>query len=224
MRLRADDPTRPVADALLDQRTLAGIGNLWKNESLYRCGIDPWRSMSDVSDEDLERVVRTARDMMRREVRRGGRLSGGEVFEQGGKRCRRCGRGSRPRAVGREPHDLLVPDLPDVARCGSASARYASSMAREKGMSPPPALEISALTKRYDDGTLALDSLDLTIPDGAFFGLLGPNGAGKTTLINSVTGLVRVTSGSIRVFGHEALGRGSRYSPPARSSASPHRT
>ncbi len=40
--------------------------------------------MSDVSDEDLERVVRTARDMMRREVRHGGRLSGGEVFEQGG--------------------------------------------------------------------------------------------------------------------------------------------
>ncbi len=66
----------------------------------------------------------------------------------------------------------------------------------------PPALEISALTKRYDDGTLALDALDLTIPDGAFFGLLGPNGAGKTTLINSVAGLVRVTSGSIHVFGH----------------------
>jgi ABC-2 type transport system ATP-binding protein len=78
-------------------------------------------------------------------------------------------------------------------------------MARDNGATPP-ALEISALTKRYDDGTLALDALDLTIPDGAFFGLLGPNGAGKTTLINSVTGLVRVTSGSIRVFGHEALG------------------
>src|SRR2546421_4575636 len=69
-----------------------------------------------------------------------------------------------------------------------------------------PALEIRALTKRYDDGTVALDALDLTIPDGAFFGLLGPNGAGKTTLINSTTGLVRVTSGSIRVFAHEAVG------------------
>ena len=48
VRLRSDDPTRPVADALLDQRTLAGIGNLWKNESLYECRIDPWRPMSDV--------------------------------------------------------------------------------------------------------------------------------------------------------------------------------
>ena len=76
------------------------------------------------------------------------------------------------------------------------------------GIDARPALEIRALTKRYDDGTLALDALDLTIPDGAFFGLLGPNGAGKTTLINSVAGLVRVTSGSIHVFGHQALGAG----------------
>src|SRR5690348_14900064 len=76
------------------------------------------------------------------------------------------------------------------------------------GGRPIAALDIRALTKRYDDGTVALDRLDLTIPDGAFFGLLGPNGAGKTTLINSTTGLVRVTSGSIRVFGHEAVGDG----------------
>jgi endonuclease-8 len=91
VRLRSDDPTRPVADALLDQRTLAGIGNLWKNESLDECRIDPSRRLSDVSDEDLERVVRKARELMLRETRRGGRLSGGEVFEQRGKRCRRCG-------------------------------------------------------------------------------------------------------------------------------------
>jgi ABC-2 type transport system ATP-binding protein len=78
----------------------------------------------------------------------------------------------------------------------------------EQEQQGPPALVVERLTKRYDDGTLALDDLDLTIPDGAFFGLLGPNGAGKTTLINSVTGLVRVTSGSIRVFGHQALGDG----------------
>ena len=80
-------------------------------------------------------------------------------------------------------------------------------MLRDNGTTPA-ALEVSALTKRYDDGTLALDELDLTIPDGAFFGLLGPNGAGKTTLINSVAGLVRVTSGSIDVFGHPALDPG----------------
>jgi ABC-2 type transport system ATP-binding protein len=77
-----------------------------------------------------------------------------------------------------------------------------------RSVTAPSALVVERLTKRYDDGTLALDALDLTIPDGAFFGLLGPNGAGKTTLINSVSGLVRVTDGSIRIFGHEALGDG----------------
>ncbi len=66
---------------------------------------------------------------------------------------------------------------------------------------PTPALELSRLTKRYDNGFLALDALDLKVPEGAFFGLLGPNGAGKTTLISAVCNLIRVTSGEIAVFG-----------------------
>ena len=65
----------------------------------------------------------------------------------------------------------------------------------------PPALELRGLTKRYDDGTVALTDFDLTVRDGAFFGLLGPNGAGKTTLINAVCNLVRITSGEVLVFG-----------------------
>jgi ABC-2 type transport system ATP-binding protein len=68
---------------------------------------------------------------------------------------------------------------------------------------PQPALAIRGLTKRYDDGTLALEGLDLKVPAGEFFGLLGPNGAGKTTLINAVCNLVRITAGEVRVFGHE---------------------
>ncbi|HMI70026.1 MAG TPA: ABC transporter ATP-binding protein [Solirubrobacteraceae bacterium] len=69
-------------------------------------------------------------------------------------------------------------------------------------MSPPAALSLRGLTKRYDNGFLALDGLDLDVPDGAFFGLLGPNGAGKTTLISAVCNLIRVTAGEIAVFGH----------------------
>jgi ABC-2 type transport system ATP-binding protein len=65
-----------------------------------------------------------------------------------------------------------------------------------------PALELRGLTKRYDDGFLALDGFDLTVPAGEFFGLLGPNGAGKTTLISAVCNLIRITSGEARVFGH----------------------
>jgi ABC-2 type transport system ATP-binding protein len=69
---------------------------------------------------------------------------------------------------------------------------------------PPNALEIGGLTKRYADGPLALDSLDLTVTSGSFFGLLGPNGAGKTTLISAVCNLIRPTAGEIRVFGKDA--------------------
>jgi ABC-2 type transport system ATP-binding protein len=63
------------------------------------------------------------------------------------------------------------------------------------------ALSIRGLTKRYDDGTLALEGLDLDVPSGEFFGLLGPNGAGKTTLIGAVCNLIRITAGEVRVFG-----------------------
>jgi ABC-2 type transport system ATP-binding protein len=67
-----------------------------------------------------------------------------------------------------------------------------------------PALELRGLTKRYDDGTLALEDFDLEIPDGSFFGLLGPNGAGKTTLISAVCNLIRISSGEALVFGEPA--------------------
>jgi ABC-2 type transport system ATP-binding protein len=63
------------------------------------------------------------------------------------------------------------------------------------------ALDVRGLTKRYGDGTLAIDSLDLSVPAGSFFGLLGPNGAGKTTLISAICNLIRITEGEISVFG-----------------------
>ena len=65
----------------------------------------------------------------------------------------------------------------------------------------PPALALDGLTKRYDNGFLALDDLRLDVPAGAFFGLLGPNGAGKTTLISAVCNLIRISAGRIAVFG-----------------------
>jgi ABC-2 type transport system ATP-binding protein len=70
-----------------------------------------------------------------------------------------------------------------------------------------PALSIRGLTKRYDDGFLAVDGFDLEIEAGRFFGLLGPNGAGKTTIISAVCNLIRLTAGEIDVFGrpHDAL-------------------
>jgi ABC-2 type transport system ATP-binding protein len=73
--------------------------------------------------------------------------------------------------------------------------------------SETPALRVRGLTKRYDSGVVALEGFDLDVPAGSFFGLLGPNGAGKTTLISAVCNLIRVTGGSIDVFGapHHSL-------------------
>ena len=59
-------------------------------------------------------------------------------------------------------------------------------------------IELHHLNKVYRGGVHALNDLDLTIPSG-MFGLLGPNGAGKTTLMRILAGILRPTSGSLRV-------------------------
>ncbi|EFO30997.1 ABC transporter, ATP-binding protein [Roseibium sp. TrichSKD4] len=66
-------------------------------------------------------------------------------------------------------------------------------------------ISVKDLTKTYDSGFSALKSVSLDINEGEVFALLGPNGAGKTTLISTVCGLVRPTSGSITIGGHNAI-------------------
>src|SRR5471030_1947607 len=61
-------------------------------------------------------------------------------------------------------------------------------------------ISVSELTRRFGART-ALDSVSLSVPRGAVYGLVGANGAGKTTLIKHILGLLRVESGSVRVFG-----------------------
>ena len=75
-----------------------------------------------------------------------------------------------------------------------------------KGLdSNAPHLDISDLTKRYRDGTVANDRLFLQVRAGEVFGLLGPNGAGKTTLVKQIIGLIRPTSGAINLCGHDLV-------------------
>lgn len=64
----------------------------------------------------------------------------------------------------------------------------------------PAAIEIRKLTKYYGR-TRGVEDLDLEVEEGEIFGFIGPNGAGKTTTIRTLLGLVRPTSGSVRVFG-----------------------
>lgn len=65
-----------------------------------------------------------------------------------------------------------------------------------------PALEFHEVTKRFGT-TTAVDGLSLRLEEGAFLGLLGRNGAGKTTAIHLATGLLRPTSGRVRVLGRD---------------------
>lgn len=65
------------------------------------------------------------------------------------------------------------------------------------------ALEITNVHKVYDNGTEALKGVSLNIPTGDFYALLGPNGAGKTSMIGIATGLVRKSSGCVKVFGYD---------------------
>jgi len=62
-------------------------------------------------------------------------------------------------------------------------------------------LRVEGLTKRFDE-TIAVDSIDLEVPVGAFYGIVGPNGAGKTTTLSMITGLLRPDSGTVTV--HDA--------------------
>ncbi len=66
-------------------------------------------------------------------------------------------------------------------------------------------ISITALTKRYKSGLVALDAVDLEIAKGEIFALLGPNGAGKTTLIGAVCGTVSMTSGRVSIGGHDVI-------------------
>lgn len=65
------------------------------------------------------------------------------------------------------------------------------------------AIEISDLRKVYKGGLEALKGINLTVPEGSFYGLLGPNGAGKSTTIGVLCSLVNKTSGSVSICGHD---------------------
>jgi len=96
-RLRADDPRRPIGDALLEQRTIAGIGNVWKSESCFAARLDPWREQATVDDAQALAAVAFAREEMARCVREGIGKRPRAVYRRAGQRCGRCGERIRSR-------------------------------------------------------------------------------------------------------------------------------
>ena len=90
-RLRSDDPTRTLGDALLDQRNVAGIGNIWKAEGCWEAAIDPWRPLSAVSDAEALAVIEAVRPRMLLSGLRGPRTIEPRVYNRTGRPCPRCG-------------------------------------------------------------------------------------------------------------------------------------
>jgi endonuclease-8 len=82
-------PRRAVGDALLDQRLVAGIGNLWKAEALWEARVSPWRPVGDVGESDLRAVLEAAHELMRASVETGREQRA--VYKRAGRGCRRCG-------------------------------------------------------------------------------------------------------------------------------------
>jgi endonuclease-8 len=97
-RLRGEHRGRELGDALLDQRLVAGIGNVWKAESLWRAQLSPWLRLGQVSDEELVRVLGEAARLMRAALdAHGGKRA---VYKRLGRPCRRCGTPIRSRGQG----------------------------------------------------------------------------------------------------------------------------
>ena len=90
------DPARPLVEALLDQKNLAGIGNLWAVETCYLRGHSPWTPVRDV---DLRATVRLARRMLQHSLEHPGQVTTGDtrrgrthwVYGRAERPCRRCG-------------------------------------------------------------------------------------------------------------------------------------
>jgi endonuclease VIII len=97
IRRLAARPDWAIAEALLDQTVMAGVGNVYKNEICYLCGLSPWAPVSAV--DDLAKVVDLAHRLLVANRGRGGRSTTGalqrgqtlHVYGRSGEPCRRCG-------------------------------------------------------------------------------------------------------------------------------------
>ena len=83
-RLRGGDREREVGDALLDQRLVAGIGNMWKAEAFFAAEISPWRRLGELSDDQLRDLLAAAARLMQ------GPRERHHVYRRAGGPCPRC--------------------------------------------------------------------------------------------------------------------------------------
>jgi endonuclease-8 len=101
-RLRADDPTRGIGDALLDQRSVAGIGNIWKSEGCWEAAVDPWRPTGEVTDAEALAIIDGMRPRMLDSAEHGRMRDEPRVFRRPGRPCPRCGTAILARGQGED--------------------------------------------------------------------------------------------------------------------------
>jgi endonuclease VIII len=99
LRLHGDDRTRTLGDALLDQRNVAGIGNIWKSEGCFAAGINPWRRLRDVSDDEALAIIDAVRPRMQESVA-ADFPKDLQVYRRDGTPCPRCQTKIRSRGQG----------------------------------------------------------------------------------------------------------------------------
>jgi endonuclease-8 len=97
-RLRGADARRLVGDVLVDQRFVAGIGNMWLAEGLWQARLSPWRPLADASEDELESLLTWLRAAMRASV--AGSHETRRVYRRAGRPCPRCGEAIRSRGLG----------------------------------------------------------------------------------------------------------------------------
>jgi endonuclease VIII len=115
-------PGDAIGEALMDQRNLAGIGNLYKSEVLFLRGIDPWRPVGEI--DDLGSVVALAQRLLDANKQRVGQVTTGSrrrgeetwVYGRAGRPCRRCGTPVRRDGQGRAPDERVTFWCPSCQR------------------------------------------------------------------------------------------------------------
>jgi formamidopyrimidine-DNA glycosylase len=97
-RARAVDPERRLGDVLVDQRVVAGIGNMWLAELLWHARVSPWLPVGEARDDELAAALGWARAAMLASV--SGRRSARAVYRRTGRPCPRCRAPIRSRGLG----------------------------------------------------------------------------------------------------------------------------
>ena len=126
-------PAEEIGVALIDQGALAGVGNIYRCESMFACHVDPFARVSDLDAPTLLRLVRTASTLMRRNLPAPGTRTAPEssgrhqVYGRAGRPCPRCGAPIRTARQG--PHQRLTSWCPACQTPGRPAAGQA--VARE---------------------------------------------------------------------------------------------